>query len=129
MSRKSKTNLEINNDKLIVLQYISGPIALILGTILIFTIIAAILIIPSKIKSNIEEKEKAELAEVRQTKVQAFIDYNTQTFGKVTNSSWSDNVYVVESDKGKFFIRFVDKDIFNIVVTNKANQTVEIYQK
>ena len=129
MSRKNKRNIEINNDKLIILQYISGPIALILGTIIIFVIIAAILIIPSKIETNIKEKEKAELAEIRQTKAQAFIDHNPQTFGEVTNSNWSDNVYIVESDKGKFYIRFVDKDIFNVEVTNKANQTVKIYQK
>ncbi|MDF2985749.1 MAG: hypothetical protein K0R50_1259 [Eubacterium sp.] len=129
MSKKNKTNLEINNDKLIILQYISGPIALILGTIIIFTIIAALIIVPSKIQANKEEKEQAALLEIRQTKAQSFIDYNEKTFGNVINGYWSENVYIVESDKGKFYIRFVDKDIFNIELTNKSNQTAEIYSK
>lgn len=130
MGNKNRTNLEVNNDKLIIWQYITGPLSVIAGGILVIIIVIALLVIPDKINEKREAERKAISAQTRQTIVESFISDNPKTFGTIEKSYWDGSVYHLKSSEyGDFAINFVNDEIFNVELTNKANQTKEIYRK
>ncbi|WP_027628104.1 hypothetical protein [Ruminiclostridium cellobioparum] len=131
MSKKNRTNIEINNDRLIIWQYITGPLFYVVGGIVIMGIVIGGInfIWRSADNDTQDEKEKSKITEFRQEQVDRYIDHNEDYFGTIEKSYWDGSTYHLKSDKGDFAINFVNNEIFNIEMTNKANQTVEVYRK
>lgn len=130
MPKKNRTNIEINNDRLVIWQYITGPLFYIVGGIIIIGIvIGGLNFIWKSDDDTRDEKEKLKIAEFREKQADEYIKNNKDYFGVIQKSYWDGSVYHFNSDKGNFTINFVNDEIFNIEMTNKANQTIEIYRK
>lgn len=126
---KKKTNIEINNDRLIIWQYITWPLFYIVGGIVIMGIVIGGINFIWRSADTQDEKERSKIAESRQEQVDRYIEHNKDYFGTIEKSYWDGSTYHLKSDKGDFAINFVNNEMFNIEMTNKANQTVEVYRK
>lgn len=128
LSKKSRTNTEINNDKLIIWQYLTGPLFYIGGVIIIIVIVACLIIIPDKIHNKIDAGNETKSQQTMQLNVDSFVKNNSDYFGTINKSYWNGSVYNIESSKGKFIINTVNDKVFNVEAINKLNQSVEVYR-
>ncbi len=126
--RKRNNFVEVQNDKLLIWNYLTGPIFIFIGAlVVIFGMIIAINLIWAEPDNKGEVDQKT--IELRQTNLDNYLEYSKDLIGKINKGYWDNSTYNIESDKGKFTITFLDADILNVVVTNKADQRAEIYRK
>lgn len=128
MPKRNKTNIETNNDRLIIWQYITGPLFYIIGAIILMGIVIGSINFIWRSDDKVSEKEKEKIVQLRQEQVEKYIDYSSDIIGSIDKKYWDGSIYKIESNKGIFTIRFMDTEILNVELTNKANQTVEIYR-
>lgn len=128
MTRK-KSIIEQQNDRLIIWNYFSGPLFYFVGVIILFVIVGFLINFVWRSDSEFDDKKASEASDLKQQRIVQYIDYSKDILGTINKQYWDNGLYIIESEKGNFTIRFIDNDILNVEVTNKANQTVEIYRK
>lgn len=126
---KKKSIIEQQNDRLIIWDYFTGPLFYFVGVIILFVIVGLLINFVWRSDSESDDKNTVGASDLKQQKIVQYIDYSKDILGTINKQYWDGGLYRIESDKGKFTIRFIDSDILNVEVTNKANQTVEIYRK
>lgn len=130
-NRKQRRAIENNNDKLVIWNYITGPLFVFVGIIVIaFVLNISINYIWAEPK-EINKLDQQKVVELRETNIEKYTDYNADVFGTINKKYWDDSLYIIESDKGSFTITFLKEqaDIFSVEMTNKANQRALIYQR